>query len=187
MATNHPDPSLGGKTSTYSTEALEPNEKAAFDKVIRPDDSYDADGTYWADLPLGRRLRFVAEKDGEEARAELSWFASMFKADPMTPVMYYLKNAVLPGAGLGLEGYVIYHLSDLGRVPPPYASTNAGFVLGSYVLFSIGNVTPLFQSSFPDCWKTHKVCDKNWIAAASYLEIVGILIGQILVGVLGDW
>jgi hypothetical protein len=57
----------------------------------------------------------------------------------------------------------------------------------SYVLFSIGNVTPLFQSSFADCWKNHKTCDKNWISATGYLEVAGILIGQILVGFLGDW
>jgi hypothetical protein len=61
-------------------------------------------------------------------------------------------------------------------------------ILGnSYVLFSIGNVTPLFQASFPGCWKTGEICDKNWIAAITYLELVGILIGQVLVGFLGDW
>ena len=57
----------------------------------------------------------------------------------------------------------------------------------SYVLFSIGNVTPLFQASFKSCWKTHKICNHNWIAAVNYLETAGILIGQLLVGVLGDW
>ena len=58
-----------------------------------------------------------------------------------------------------------------------------------YVLFSIGNVKPLFQAlgAFPDCWKTHEVCDSTWIAAIEYLEICGIIVGQILVGIMGDW
>jgi hypothetical protein len=28
----------------------------------------------------------------------------MFKKDPLSPVSWYFKNAILPGAGLGLEG-----------------------------------------------------------------------------------
>lgn len=56
-----------------------------------------------------------------------------------------------------------------------------------YVLFSIGNLKPLFQAGFPDCWGKQKICDKTWIAAVEYLEICGIIVGQILVGVLGDW
>ena len=57
----------------------------------------------------------------------------------------------------------------------------------SYVLFSIGNVKPLFQAVFASCWKAYAVCNATWIAATEYLEVVGIIIGQILVGVLGDW
>lgn len=57
----------------------------------------------------------------------------------------------------------------------------------SYVLFSIGNVKPLFENVFSNCWGTHEVCNKQWISAVEYLEIVGIIVGQILVGFLGDW
>lgn len=57
----------------------------------------------------------------------------------------------------------------------------------SYVLFSIGNVTPLLESAFPACWDDHTICDATWIEAIAYLEVVGIIIGQILVGLLGDW
>lgn len=57
----------------------------------------------------------------------------------------------------------------------------------SYVLFSIGNIKPLFKSVFSECWDDHKVCNKQWIDAVEYLEIVGIIVGQILVGFLGDW
>lgn len=59
--------------------------------------------------------------------------------------------------------------------------------VSSYVLFSIGNIKPLFQAVFPNCWKTAKTCNATWIAAVDYMEIVGIIIGQVLVGVLGDW
>ena len=58
----------------------------------------------------------------------------------------------------------------------------------SYVLFSIGNIKPLFQSAFKSCWGTGgKACNTTWIAAVEYMEVVGIIIGQVLVGVLGDW
>lgn len=57
----------------------------------------------------------------------------------------------------------------------------------SYVLFSIGNVKPLFESAFPDCWDKHTICNKTWVQAVDYLEIIGIIVGQILVGIIGDW
>lgn len=56
----------------------------------------------------------------------------------------------------------------------------------SYVLFSIGNLTPLFAAAWPTCWKSYAVCNKTWIDAVQYLEVLGIIVGQILVGVLGD-
>ena len=61
-----------------------------------------------------------------------------------------------------------------------------------YVLFSIGNIKPLFSAAFKSCWgtasKTNQlICNPQWINAVDYLEIVGIIVGQILVGILGDW
>lgn len=61
----------------------------------------------------------------------------------------------------------------------------------SYVLFSISNVESLFSmtGNFGMCWDTTgpgPTCNQNWVAAASYLEIVGILLGQMVVGYLGD-
>ncbi|RAL11606.1 putative MFS phosphate transporter [Aspergillus homomorphus CBS 101889] len=148
-------------TGTHNPlEDMDLHEKGAFDQLIRPDDSYTADGTYWADLPLLRRVKFVGSYDAQEAKRELRGIWGMIKEDPLSPVSYYFRNMVLPGAGLGLEGYV---------------------------LFSIGNIKPLFQASFSSCWKEYKTCDKSWIAAIDYLEILGIIVGQILVGILGDW
>lgn len=137
------------------------NERQIFDYLLRPDDSYDENGVYWADMPLMKRAKFVSSYDNAEAKRELKAIGSMIKKDPLSPIAYYFRNMVLPGAGLGLEGYV---------------------------LFSIGNITPLFTSPgpFASCWKG-ETCSANWVNAIQYLEVVGIIIGQVLVGVLGDW
>lgn len=95
-------PDMSGTHPQY--EEMHPTEKDAFDKLLRPDDSYTPEGVYWADLPIGKRFKFVSEVDGIEARKELAAIGSMIKADPMSPIHYYFKNMVLPGAGLLLEG-----------------------------------------------------------------------------------
>ncbi|RMZ87089.1 hypothetical protein DV736_g5684, partial [Chaetothyriales sp. CBS 134916] len=136
------------------------NEKNVFDFLLKPDDSYDENGTYWADLPIWKRVKFVNKVNRKESKEEFQWFWQMFKNDPLSPISFYIRNMVIPGAGLGLEGYV---------------------------LFSIGNLKPLFQAAFPACWKKEKICNGTWIAAVDYLEICGIIVGQILVGFIGDW
>jgi hypothetical protein len=65
---------------------------------------YDANGTYWADMPLGQRIKFVAAVDSKEAKEEASYFWQMFKTDPLEPMRHYFRTCVVPGAGLGLEG-----------------------------------------------------------------------------------
>lgn len=141
-------------------EDMDINEKGAFDSLIRPEDCYTPEGTYWADLPLFKKIGFVTSYDNKEAKRELSDIWSMVKEDPLSPISYYFRNMVLPGAGLGLEGYV---------------------------LFSIGNIKPLFEKAFPDCWENATICSQQWIYAIDYLEIIGIIVGQVLVGILGDW
>ena len=129
-------------------------EHAVLNTIIYPDDIYTEDGTYWADLPIGKRIAFVNRINNRETRNELIAIGRVIKADPLAPIGYYFKNMVLPGAGLLLEGYV---------------------------LFSIGNVKPLFQATFKDCWKLYKTCDKTWIQAIDYLEVSGIIIGKSIV------
>ncbi|KAL2444829.1 hypothetical protein ABEF95_017290 [Exophiala dermatitidis] len=135
-------------------------EKEVFRQILKPDDSYDENGVYWADLPWLQRARFVSRVNREETRREFRAFWRMFKKDPLAPVSFYFRNMVLPGAGLGLEGYV---------------------------LFSIGNLKPLFQKGFAECWNSQTICNPTWIKAVDYLEICGIIVGQILVGFIGDW
>jgi hypothetical protein len=80
------------------------NEASVFHALLHPDDLYNANGTYWADLPLGQRIKFIAQVDKEEAKAEAGYFWDMFKNDPLAPLSHYFRTCVIPGAGLGLEG-----------------------------------------------------------------------------------
>ena len=82
------------------------NEKAIFNYLLKPDDSFTPEGVYWADLPLWQRIKFVGRTEGEEAKKELGELGAMVKKDPLSPIGWYFRQAVLPGAGLGLEGYV---------------------------------------------------------------------------------
>ena len=92
-------------TGTHNPlHSITENERQIFDYLIRPDDSYDQNGVYWADMPIARRAQFVGSYDAKEAKKELGQIGRMFKADPLSPVSFYFKNYVLPGAGLGLEG-----------------------------------------------------------------------------------
>jgi hypothetical protein len=127
------------------------NERDVFHALLHPDDMYDSNGTYWADMPLMKRVGFVTAVDRKEAKEEASYFWAMFKKDPLEPMRHYFRTCVIPGAGLGLEGYV---------------------------LFSIGNVRPLLQAAFPSCWKSYDICNKVWTQAVDYLEICGIIVGK---------
>ncbi|PHH56018.1 putative inorganic phosphate transporter C23D3.12 [Ceratocystis fimbriata CBS 114723] len=153
---------VNAAVAPVTASGVSADDKRAFAALTHPDDSYTTDGVYWADLPLGQRVRFVTSVDAAEAAAELRSLGQMIKKDPLSPFSWYFDNAILPGAGLGLEGYV---------------------------LFSIGNLAPLFKAVWPYCWGHSQpgVCSQNWIAAVTYLEIVGIMVGQMLVGVMGDW
>ncbi|KAI1470210.1 MFS general substrate transporter [Daldinia caldariorum] len=146
-----------GASTSYTTEY----ERQIFSHLTHPDDSYTDDGVYWADLPFWKRWSFVSKVDRAESAKEAKNIWAMVKEDPLSPVSWYFRNAILPGAGLGLEGYV---------------------------LFSIGNLEPLFESVWGTCWgKSGTECSRNWVAAVTYLEIIGIMVGQVFVGVIGDW
>lgn len=101
-----PDGAVAPETAR-GTEGMSAEEKAAFDALIHPDDGYTPEGVYWADLPIWKRIGFVNSYDNKEAQRELGLIGSMIKKDPLSPISYYFKNMVLPGAGLGLEGYAI--------------------------------------------------------------------------------
>ncbi|GAA6017770.1 hypothetical protein JCM11491_004611 [Sporobolomyces phaffii] len=128
-------------------------------EALYPEDSFVGD-VYWADLPRAERIKWVNAQSNAEAKRELKVVWEMFKKDPVDPLRQYFRKYVSNGMGLFVEGYV---------------------------LFSIGNLSALFKSAWPQCFKTHAVCSENWIAAQSYLEILGIIFGQMAVGYEGDW
>lgn len=75
-----------------------------FQRLLKLDDSYTPEGIYWADLPFVERVKFVARTDAQEACREFALMVSMMQKNPLSPIGWYFRNAVLPGAGLGLEG-----------------------------------------------------------------------------------
>ena len=96
-------PDMSGTHDPIHT--MNENEKQIFDYLIKPDDSYTSNGVYWADLNILQRVKFVGGNDAREAKRELSNIWAMAKRDPLAPFGYYMRNMVIPGAGLGLEGY----------------------------------------------------------------------------------
>jgi MFS family permease len=124
-----------------------------------PEDAY-ADEVYWADLPRRERITWVNNQSNREAARELKVLAAEFRRDPLQPFRDYFSKYVIVGLGLFVEGYT---------------------------LFSVGNIESLFEAVWPQCWKTFQVCDANWVASVDYLEIVGIILGQVAVGIIGDW
>jgi hypothetical protein len=90
--------------ATANLGEMSPNESGVFQQLLKPDDSYDENGVYWADMPIGKRFKFVSKVDHEEAMKEINGIWAMMKKDPLSPIGYYTRNMVIPGAGLLLEG-----------------------------------------------------------------------------------
>lgn len=144
---------------TFEQSDLIPSQEDLLNDDLFPQDSYSGN-VYWADLPLRERITWVNHQSNTEALRELRVLGAEFKRDPLQPIRDYFSRYVITGMGLFVEGYT---------------------------LFSVGNVTSLFQAVWPSCWKTYTSCTLNWISSVSYLEIVGIILGQLTVGVMGDW
>jgi len=109
LAAPHGPNMTGEHTATedfthVGTHDMSSNERAIFDHLIRPDDSFDDSGTYWADMNIFKRIKFVTKVDSAEAASELRSIGRMMKKDPLSPLGYYVRNMVIPGAGLLLEG-----------------------------------------------------------------------------------
>ena len=98
-------PNMGGQhVATQSLADMNLNESSVFRSLLLPDDSYDENGTYWADMGLAKRFAFVSKVDAAESRKELASIGRMIKADPLSPISFYFRNMVIPGMGLLLEG-----------------------------------------------------------------------------------
>lgn len=90
--------------ATGAMPNMSSNEASVIQSLLKPDDSYDENGVYWADMPLARRIKFTTKVDAQESRKELASIWAMMKRDPLSPIGYYFRNMVVPGAGLFLEG-----------------------------------------------------------------------------------
>ena len=97
-------PETGDDHVHLQGRAPDEEDTSVLKQLIYPNDTYTPEGVYWADLPLGKQLAFNAAIDNAEAKKELSSIWQMMKKDPLSPIGWYFRNAVLPGAGLGLEG-----------------------------------------------------------------------------------
>ena len=98
-------PNMGGQhVATQKVGDMSANEKEIFDHLLLPADIYDQNGVYWADMNIFQRAKFTNKVDNQEAKKELSTIGRMVRSDPLSPIGYYAKNMVLPGAGLLLEG-----------------------------------------------------------------------------------
>ena len=124
---------------------------------LYPEDTSDGQ-TYWADLPGKEQAKWIAEQNNAEAAREFGQIWQAFKADPLKPFSLYFHN---------------------------YAVTGLGFFTEGYTLFSVGNILSLFEAVWPTCFKDYNVCNMVWVQSIDYLEIVGILLGQITVGFIG--
>lgn len=107
-------PNMGSDhIATANLADMSLNEAGVFQALLKPDDSYDENGVYWADMGIMQRAKFVTKVDSAEAKKELNSIWQMVKRDPLSPVSFYFRNMVIPGAGLGLEGYVEIHIQKM--------------------------------------------------------------------------
>lgn len=103
-APHGPNMDVGHHHATQDITEMSPNEAGVFQSLLRPDDSYDENGTYWGDMTVFQRAKFVSKVDAAETKKELNSIWQMTKNDPLSPVAFYFRNMVIPGAGLLLEG-----------------------------------------------------------------------------------
>lgn len=106
LAAPHGPNPAGGHVATADIGDMQNAEASVFRSLLLPDDSYDENGVYWADMPLMKKIAFVNKVNNAEAASELRAIGRMIKADPLSPIGYYVRNMIIPGMGLLLEGYV---------------------------------------------------------------------------------
>lgn len=103
-APHGPNMNTDRHVATQDVGSMNLMEESVFNSILKPDDMFDNTGTYWADLPIMRRIKFVNHVNNNESKRELRSIWEMMKLDPLKPVSVYFRDMVIPGAGLGLEG-----------------------------------------------------------------------------------
>lgn len=102
----------------------------------------------------------MLQQQWEEESKEAAAVWTVFKQDPLEPFVIFWKRYVISGLGIFTAGYV---------------------------LFSISNIHTLFDQAYGPCWQSHTECSEVWTQTTDYFQVVGIILGQLTVGFLGDW
>ncbi|KDD76549.1 hypothetical protein H632_c186p1 [Helicosporidium sp. ATCC 50920] len=61
-----------------------------------------------------------------------------------------------------------------------------GMFSEAYFVFSIGNLTPIFNALYPACWKQALTCSPNLAHSLTYSQVSGIIAGQLFIGFFAD-
>ena len=56
----------------------------------------------------------------------------------------------------------------------------------SYLLFSIGTLTPLWELLFQDCFITYETCHASLVHSLTYTVVLGVICGMMLLGTLAN-
>ena len=111
-------PDVSGRHPSMVNPVFQMNEDESrtFQRLLKPDDSYDENGIYWADMNWFKRARFVLHTDSIETKREAGNVWRMFKQDPLSPVAYYFRNMVSnsPSDGSSTAGLSYRLLTSLG-------------------------------------------------------------------------
>ena len=142
---NSAPPARAGSTARdIAFQGLPSDPHGHLQKTLFPEDAYEGQ-TYWADLPPAQRTKWIIQQQSSEMQRELKAIWRMFVEDPLLPAGKYSVNYMVAGLGFLAEGYV---------------------------LFSVGNILPLFESVWPTCFREHQVCNKTTVHAINYVSLV---------------
>ena len=64
-----------------------------------------------------------------------------------------------------------------------------GMFTEAFVLFAIGNIKPLLEVMYPNCWGSEEPadCNKGAQEEIETIEIAGIIVGMLVIGFFADW
>ena len=79
--------------------------------------------------------------------------------------------------------HLFQYLEEAGR-------TGMGMFIESYFLFAIGNVLPIWQVEFPQCFSNDfpnaSQCTNTAVTSITYVEMGFVIIGMLIFGYLAD-
>jgi hypothetical protein len=70
-----------------------------------------------------------------------------------------------------------------------WAVPGMGMFSEAYILFAIGNISPLLAISYPNCYgkATPPDCDQTAVQNDGNIEICGVIAGMLVLGYMADW